>query len=47
MLITAEYRNLEKRNLEAILISKVRATGILRKNDDNLELNLKNSNLKK
>ena len=40
-----EYENLEKLYLEFILISKISATSISKKNDGNLEFNLEKVNL--
>ena len=42
-----EYENHENRYLEFILTSNFPATGISKKNDGNLEINLKNGNLEK
>ena len=42
-----EYEDLEKFNLEFILISKISATFISKKNDCNLEFNLEKVNLEK
>ena len=42
-----EYEDLEKFNLEFILISKISVTFISKKNDGNLEFNLEKVNLEK
>jgi len=44
--VSLEYGFLENGNLEAILTSKIRAMGISRNNNGNLEFSLGNCNLK-
>jgi len=45
--VSLEYGILENVNLEAILISKIRAIEILRKSNGNLKFRHKNGNLEK